>query len=61
MECKSKNGLPVWSALFELIDTLWNVNCRFNAFAQFVVSELIDTLWNVNSKKRSNQMALTRN
>ena len=34
--------------MLELIDTLWNVNCRFNAFAQFVVAELIDTLWNVN-------------
>ena len=33
---------------YELIDTLWNVNC-FSAFLFcFGAAELIDTLWNVN-------------
>ena len=34
--------------MYELIDTLWNVN--FDEYVKFIVSviELIDTLWNVN-------------
>ena len=36
---------------YELIDTLWNVNC-FSAFLFcFGAAELIDTLWNVNGKQ----------
>ena len=32
----------------ELIDTLWNVNCRRNLPNSKILYELIDTLWNVN-------------
>ena len=32
----------------ELIDTLWNVNCRYAFLSGNVLRELIDTLWNVN-------------
>ena len=36
------------SHLFELIDTLWNVNYLKPAAANYAKEELIDTLWNVN-------------
>ena len=32
----------------ELIDTLWNVNCRQSGSFRAFGMELIDTLWNVN-------------
>ena len=40
--------LPLYLLLYELIDTLWNVNIDFICYEQFYICELIDTLWNVN-------------
>ena len=34
--------------IYELIDTLWNVNSRLRHFKLMLNFELIDTLWNVN-------------
>ena len=51
MECKFESGisfffLPVW----ELIDTLWNVNYPHDYLIGIAPQELIDTLWNVNER-----------
>ena len=34
--------------IFELIDTLWNVNVQRQNVIKSALFELIDTLWNVN-------------
>ena len=48
MECKFFCSTYFFSCLFELIDTLWNVNCSSARNTYFYAIELIDTLWNVN-------------
>ena len=35
-------------AVYELIDTLWNVNFDIEDLTEEKLEELIDTLWNVN-------------
>ena len=50
MECKFINTHIVFQHLFELIDTLWNVNTIWTDFCFGINFELIDTLWNVNQK-----------
>ena len=48
MECKSNCDVHLAESIFELIDTLWNVNlCNAIEKADDTL-ELIDTLWNVN-------------
>ena len=48
MECKFCIAVTLKKLLFELIDTLWNVNdSEFKEIAR-KADELIDTLWNVN-------------
>ena len=41
--------------LYELIDTLWNVNKELEQILGKWKPELIDTLWNVNSDKWTEQ------
>ena len=48
MECKFTARLCNCCPRFELIDTLWNVNCSADDKNSHGNKELIDTLWNVN-------------
>ena len=49
MECKYfQKIVPNHEALYELIDTLWNVNLQTPTITAGTILELIDTLWNVN-------------
>ena len=41
--------------MFELIDTLWNVNRQLKSQVRDSNIELIDTLWNVNQRIFKNQ------
>ena len=48
MECKYRKAVNNNNWYYELIDTLWNVNCLLEYFEYLEGRELIDTLWNVN-------------
>ena len=48
MECKSNCDVHLAESVFELIDTLWNVNKKISKNSVCRTYELIDTLWNVN-------------
>ena len=48
MECKFYLFCHAAAGSFELIDTLWNVNCSADDKNSHGNKELIDTLWNVN-------------
>ena len=49
MECKYKRSRPYGVAIYELIETLWNVNLTAPQItADSARQELIETLWNVN-------------
>ena len=51
MECKSNLLFFNLFTVFELIDTLWNVNYNPLYAVKRAFKELIDTLWNVNLKQ----------
>ena len=53
MECKYKRSRPYGVAIYELIDTLWNVNNIQSTGSKEIGFELIDTLWNVNRRGRT--------
>ena len=49
MECKlTKINIFFYRVIYELIDTLWNVNFISYWRRKILIRELIDTLWNVN-------------
>ena len=61
MECKftfNHSSPPI--RLFELIDTLWNVNKEILISNTQDITELIDTLWNVNKSSASCIVPLIR-
>ena len=51
MECKSLPPLTASKKVFELIETLWNVNEEYETPHPKGITELIETLWNVNEEK----------
>ena len=48
VECKSSTMMIEQAMSVELIETLWNVNCRTLLNYNHGSGELIETLWNVN-------------
>ena len=49
MECKlTKINIFFYRVIYELIDTLWNVNFSPSGDELDRTAELIDTLWTVN-------------
>ena len=52
MECKFRSVRIAGIVMFELIDTLWNVNKSDVFIGIPITGELIDTLWNVNKAFR---------
>ena len=51
MECKCVADSEERNSIWELIDTLWNVNEKAENEYWVEDIELIDTLWNVNIKQ----------
>ena len=49
MECKFIYHIFKLICIYELIDTLWNVNTQSLIACLTFHTELIDTLWNVNT------------
>ena len=52
MECKLWLFIRPNSSIWELIETLWNVNTGISSADTVAITELIETLWNVNKSKQ---------
>ena len=49
VECKSLSQSKLLTAVFVLIETLWNVNIKDRRLYPGLYIVLIETLWNVNT------------
>ena len=62
MECKlTKINIFFYRVIYELIDTLWNVNFSPSGDELDRTAELIDTLWNVNAVREAAAAMQTAN
>ena len=61
MECKLSLKKTPFPRLYELIDTLWNVNLAGGCEYLAMEVELIDTLWNVNRPEYVARLLYTLN